>query len=48
VRLVVPEGVTEVVTRYTTTIGNLVQEPSPAITRELTQEIQEVLDQPRI
>jgi hypothetical protein len=47
-RLVVPGGVTEVITRYTTEIGELRQEPTPAIMRELTQEIQMVLEQPRI
>jgi multiple sugar transport system substrate-binding protein len=47
-RLVVPGGVTEVVTRYTNDIGALKQEPTPAIMKELTAEIQKVLDQPRL
>jgi ABC-type glycerol-3-phosphate transport system substrate-binding protein len=47
-RLVIPGGVNEVVTRYTTAIGDLTQEPTPAIMRELTQEVQKVLDQPRL
>jgi hypothetical protein len=47
-RLVVPGGVNEVVTKYTNDFGSLVQEPTPAIMREMTQEIQRILDQPRI
>jgi ABC-type glycerol-3-phosphate transport system substrate-binding protein len=47
-RLVVPGGVNEVVTKYTNDFGNLVQEPTPAVMREMTQEIQRIVDQPRI
>jgi ABC-type glycerol-3-phosphate transport system substrate-binding protein len=47
-RLVTPGGVNEIITKYTNDFGALKQEPTPAIMKEMTTEVQRVLDLPRL
>ena len=47
-RLAVPGGVNEVVVKYVNDIADLKIEPTPATLKEMTSEIQKVLDLPRL
>jgi multiple sugar transport system substrate-binding protein len=47
-RLAIPGGVNEVVVKYLNDVADLKQEPTPAYLKEMTTEIQRVLDLPRL
>lgn len=47
-RLTQPGAIQEIVNKYLNDIADLKQEPTPAIMKEMTLEIQKVLDQPRL
>lgn len=47
-RLVQPGGITEVLNRYVLAFAEQKDEPSPATLKQLTQEIQTILDMPRL
>jgi multiple sugar transport system substrate-binding protein len=47
-RLAVPGGVNEIVARYLNDVADLKQEPTPSYLKEMTAEIQNVLELPRL